>query len=58
MNKLIAGLMTAGVMLSGATLVGCNTLEGAGKDVERAGEKIQDANCTKGDKASDPNCTE
>jgi predicted small secreted protein len=23
-------------------LAGCNTMEGAGRDVERAGEKIQD----------------
>jgi len=26
-----------------AALTGCNTVEGAGKDVERAGEEIQDA---------------
>ena len=58
MNNLIAGLMTAAALLCGATLAGCNTMEGAGKDVERAGEKIQDATCTRGDKASDPNCTE
>jgi predicted small secreted protein len=25
-----------------AALVGCNTMEGAGKDMERAGEKVQD----------------
>lgn len=24
-------------------VIGCNTMEGAGKDTERAGEKIQDA---------------
>ena len=24
-------------------VIGCNTMEGAGKDVERTGEKIQDA---------------
>jgi len=24
-------------------LVGCNTLEGAGKDIQKAGEKIEDA---------------
>jgi predicted small secreted protein len=24
-------------------LVGCNTMEGAGKDVQKAGEKIEDA---------------
>lgn len=26
-----------------SALVGCNTIQGAGKDVERTGEKIQDA---------------
>jgi predicted small secreted protein len=25
------------------TLAGCNTMEGAGRDIERGGEKIQDA---------------
>lgn len=25
------------------TLVGCNTVSGAGKDIERGGEKVQDA---------------
>ena len=30
-------LMTAGA------LVGCNTMEGAGRDVERGGEAVQDA---------------
>jgi len=25
-----------------ATLAGCNTIEGAGKDLERGGEKVQD----------------
>lgn len=25
-----------------ATLVGCNTIEGAGRDLERGGEKVQD----------------
>ncbi len=36
-NRLIAALIAAMV------LAGCNTIEGAGKDVERGGEKIQDA---------------
>jgi uncharacterized membrane protein YtjA (UPF0391 family)/predicted small secreted protein len=31
-----------GVMLLGAFLGGCNTMQGAGKDIERGGEKIQD----------------
>lgn len=48
----------AAMSLLGATLlVGCNTVEGAGKDVERAGEKIQSANCSSADKSTDPNCT-
>ena len=25
------------------TLAGCNTMEGVGRDVERGGEKVQDA---------------
>ncbi|MDR1075727.1 MAG: entericidin A/B family lipoprotein [Xanthomonadaceae bacterium] len=33
----LLSLFVAGV------LSGCNTIHGAGKDVERAGEKIQDA---------------
>lgn len=34
-------LTFAGVMLLG--LAGCNTMEGAGEDVERAGEETQEA---------------
>ena len=34
-------LIVAGAF--GLSLVGCNTMEGAGKDVARGGEKIQDA---------------
>jgi entericidin A len=30
-------------MFSVAVLSGCNTVKGAGKDVEKAGEKVQDA---------------
>ncbi|TDU28289.1 putative small secreted protein [Panacagrimonas perspica] len=37
-------------------LVGCNTVEGAGKDVEAAGEKIQSANCTGEDAKTDSRC--
>ena len=49
--------MIAAMSLLGATLlVGCNTVEGAGRDVEAAGEKIQSANCTGADAANDPNC--
>ena len=37
MYKLLAALLAVGFILSG-----CNTMEGAGKDIERGGEKIQD----------------
>jgi len=30
------------IALALATMTGCNTIEGAGKDVERGGEKVQD----------------
>lgn len=30
------------VMAISAMLAGCNTIEGAGRDVERGGEKLQD----------------
>lgn len=57
MNKnLSAALIAAMTLLGASSLTACNTLEGAGKDVERAGEKIQDSNCTREDAASDPNC--
>lgn len=38
MKTLLAAL-AIGLM---ATLTGCNTIEGAGKDLERGGEKVQD----------------
>jgi predicted small secreted protein len=31
-----------GLVLLAMTLAGCNTIAGAGRDVERGGEKIQD----------------
>ncbi len=37
MKKLFALLLTA------MFFAGCNTMEGAGKDIERGGEKIQGA---------------
>lgn len=40
MKKLIGAALLASFALA---LVGCNTVQGAGKDVERTGEKIQDA---------------
>ena len=32
----------AGVTMLGATLSACNTVEGVGRDIERAGDAIQD----------------
>ena len=29
--------------LAAGLLVGCNTMQGAGKDIERGGEKLQDS---------------
>ena len=40
MKKLIAVVLAASYVLL-AGLAGCNTIQGAGKDVERGGEKIQ-----------------
>ena len=31
-----------GLILVAAALAGCNTIAGAGKDIERGGEKVQD----------------
>lgn len=39
-QKLLMTLMT---LLMLGTLYGCNTIQGAGKDIERGGEKVQDA---------------
>lgn len=30
------------ILMLGAFVAGCNTMEGAGKDLERGGEKIQE----------------
>lgn len=35
-RKILASLLVIGY------LAGCNTIEGAGKDLERGGEKLQD----------------
>ena len=37
-RKIVATTMLLGLF---ATLTGCNTIQGAGKDIERGGEKIQ-----------------
>ncbi len=38
----ILSVMTVAVALSGFS-IGCNTMEGAGKDVEKAGDAVKDA---------------
>ena len=40
MKRLIALMLAASYVLL-AGLAGCNTVQGAGKDIERGGEKIQ-----------------
>ncbi|KRG38410.1 entericidin [Stenotrophomonas panacihumi] len=40
--KRVMTLLVLG-MFSMAVLSGCNTVAGAGKDVQKAGEKVQDA---------------
>lgn len=40
MKKLIAVL---GALIFTLGVTGCNTFKGAGKDIERGGEKVQDA---------------
>ena len=41
-NKMISKLLLAALVAAFA-LSACNTVEGAGKDVEAAGEEVQDA---------------
>lgn len=38
--KTLLGLLMSSVFV---VLAGCNTVAGAGKDIERGGEKVQDA---------------
>lgn len=35
--------LTLALLAAAFVIGGCNTMEGAGKDIERGGEKIQDA---------------
>jgi predicted small secreted protein len=56
MSQLMTRLMVVTSLLSAMALAGCNTVEGAGKDIERAGEKVQTANCSSADSANDPAC--
>lgn len=49
MKRLLALMLLA--MFSTATLTACNTMAGVGKDVETAGDKIEDkaTDCKEGD---------
>lgn len=42
MNKKPLSLLLLAAALVGLLSAGCNTMTGAGKDIERAGEKIQE----------------
>ncbi len=45
-NKVLPGAMVAaliGLGIATAVLSGCNTVSGAGKDIERGGENLQKA---------------
>ena len=42
-RKLLTVLMMLGMLGPLGAISGCNTVSGAGKDIERGGEKIQDA---------------
>ena len=39
LKKIFASIMMLGFL---ASVTGCNTIAGAGKDIERGGEKLQD----------------
>jgi entericidin B len=41
-TKLMTFLMALIMLSALGTVAGCNTVAGAGKDIERGGEKIQD----------------
>ncbi len=56
MKNSLVQLVAVASVLGASLLTGCNTMEGAGKDVERAGEKIQQANCTGEDAKTDSRC--
>ncbi len=42
-RKVLAVLSMLGLLTALGTMVGCNTVAGAGKDVERGGEAIHDS---------------
>lgn len=43
LKKLNLVTLTLLMLLGGVALTGCNTIEGAGKDIQRGGEKIERA---------------
>ena len=43
MRKFITLLSLKALIISGLSISGCNTMRGFGKDVERGGERVQDA---------------
>lgn len=42
----LKALVPVSFILAASLLAACNTVEGAGKDLERGGEKVQDASRT------------
>lgn len=46
-------LLCAALILIGLPLAGCNTLAGAGKDIQKIGEVVEDGAEAVGDAASD-----
>jgi predicted small secreted protein len=42
-NNMKKAIALLGVLFFTLSAAGCNTVKGAGKDVERGGEKVQDA---------------
>ena len=40
-RKILSSSLIAAFIASTFALAGCNTIQGAGKDIERGGEKIQ-----------------
>jgi len=49
MNHSLKTILVAMTLAAAGALSACNTVEGAGKDIERAGEKVQDATCSSND---------
>jgi entericidin B len=43
MRNIITWLSLTAAIISSLSIFGCNTMRGFGKDVERGGERVQDA---------------